>query len=174
MASLHTNRSTKRNKKTDSAKKRATSNVFSVLQQHQVAELRELFNLLDSNHSGVIEREDLRALLTSCNESAPTEQMLDELLNDANGLPLNFTLFLTLFAQELRDTDPPEVVQNAFRSFDTHRDGTVDAEELRVWLTTRGDQRLTDDQVDEIFRRLGENGRVKYAAFASLFNDCLE
>uniref|UniRef100_A0A8W7PZ79 EF-hand domain-containing protein n=1 Tax=Anopheles coluzzii TaxID=1518534 RepID=A0A8W7PZ79_ANOCL len=177
MASIRPNRSTGQTKKPTnkpgSAKKRPTSNVFSVLEQHQVAELRELFNLLDTSHAGVVGREELRDMLTVWYERAPTEQLLDELMAEARGLPLNFTLFLTLFAQKLRDTDPPEVLQNAFRCFDSNGDGTVDAAELRLWLTTKGDQRLTDEQVDEIFCRLvPENGRVKYDALANLFHDC--
>uniref|UniRef100_A0A182PEQ6 EF-hand domain-containing protein n=1 Tax=Anopheles epiroticus TaxID=199890 RepID=A0A182PEQ6_9DIPT len=158
----------------NSTRKRGSSNVFTSLEQHQIAELRELFNLLDTNRSGVIEREDLRAMLTIWNDAAPTEEKLDEMLAETHELPLNFTLFLTMFAQKLRGTDPPEVMLSAFQCFDTHQDGTVDPAELRHWLTTQGDHRLTDEQVNEIFGRLTtlENGRLRYTNFVKLLHNC--
>ncbi|XP_050072757.1 myosin regulatory light chain RLC-A-like [Anopheles maculipalpis] len=150
--------------------RRGTSNILSELQVHQITELRELFNLIDTNRTGVIERENLRAMLTVWMGCAPTEKELDTMLNDACGVPLNFTLFLTLFAKHLKDVDTPDTIRSAFQCMDTGNVGSVDENELRVWLTTKGDQRLSSEEVNEIFSRMErKDGRLEYDAFDKIF-----
>lgn len=152
--------------------RRETFNVLSELKADQVAELRELFNLIDTNRTGAIERENLRTMLTVWTGCAPTEEELDTMLGDARGVPLNFTLFLTLFAKHLKDVDSPDTVRNAFQCMDTENVGTVDENELRVWLTTKGDQRLSIEEVDEIISRMEpRDGRLEYGAFGKLFQN---
>uniref|UniRef100_A0A182NJA6 EF-hand domain-containing protein n=1 Tax=Anopheles dirus TaxID=7168 RepID=A0A182NJA6_9DIPT len=151
-------------------KRHETSTIPSELPKQQIAELRKLFQMLDVNRSGVIEREDLRVYLSAMepDESAAIEHQLDSMLSEAHGAPLNFTLFLTLFAQKIPESDPPEDVEDAFKCLDANDDGTVDAKELRRWLTTQGD-RLTHEEVDAIFSHMSiKNGRLDYVAFTKL------
>uniref|UniRef100_A0A182WCC3 EF-hand domain-containing protein n=1 Tax=Anopheles minimus TaxID=112268 RepID=A0A182WCC3_9DIPT len=111
-------------------------------------------------------------MLTLWNGSAPTEERLDEMLSDVCGVPLNLTLFLTLFAQKLQDVDPPETINNAFQCMDIENSGTVDAQDLRVWLVTKGEPRLTDAEVDEIFSRMTiKDGRLEYDAFTKMLQN---
>ncbi|XP_052895843.1 myosin regulatory light chain-like [Anopheles moucheti] len=111
-------------------------------------------------------------MLTLWNGSTPPEEQLDEMLRDACGVPLNQTLLLTLFAQKLRGIDTPETIKNAFQCMDIDNAGTVGAEELRVWLVTKGEDRLTDTEVDEIFSRITlKGGRLEYDAFTKMFQN---
>uniref|UniRef100_A0A182LYW5 EF-hand domain-containing protein n=1 Tax=Anopheles culicifacies TaxID=139723 RepID=A0A182LYW5_9DIPT len=151
--------------------KRGSIRALAELEPHQSAELREFFRLIDTNNKGVIEKEYLRTMLTLWNGSAPTEECLDEMLNDTCGVPLNITLFLTLFAQKLRDVDSPETINHAFQCMDIDNSGTINAQELRVWLVTKGDC-LTDAEVDEIFSRMTiKDGRLEYDAFVKMFQN---
>uniref|UniRef100_A0A182RI88 EF-hand domain-containing protein n=1 Tax=Anopheles funestus TaxID=62324 RepID=A0A182RI88_ANOFN len=171
MASLGSNHF--KQHKTKKATKRTSSNPLNNLPQHQITELCELFRLIDTNNKGVIEREDVRTMLTLWNDSAPTEIQLDEMLSDACGVGLNQTLFLTLFAQRLKEVDPPETIKNAFQCIDIENMGTVNAQELRDLLVTKGEHRLTDTEVDELFSRMTINdGRLEYDAFTRMLQNC--
>lgn len=44
---------------------RATSNVFAMFDQAQIQEFKETFNLIDQNHDGFIDKEDLHDMLAS-------------------------------------------------------------------------------------------------------------
>lgn len=44
---------------------RATSNVFAMFDQAQIAEFKEAFNMIDQNRDGFIEKEDLHDMLAS-------------------------------------------------------------------------------------------------------------
>lgn len=44
---------------------RATSNIFAMFSQEQIQEFKESFNLLDQNHDGFIDKEDLHDMLAS-------------------------------------------------------------------------------------------------------------
>ena len=44
---------------------RATSNVFAMFDQAQIQEFKEAFNMIDQNHDGFIDKEDLHEMLAS-------------------------------------------------------------------------------------------------------------
>ena len=77
--------------------------------------------MIDQNHDGFIDKEDLVEMLTSLGKD-PTDAALEEMINQAPG-PLNFTMFLTLFGEKLTGTDPEEVIRNAFGCFDENNLG---------------------------------------------------
>lgn len=67
------------------------------------------------------------------------------MMGDATG-PINFTVFLTLMADKLADTDPENTILKAFSAFDDNRNGKINADYLRECMTTMGD-RFTDEEV---------------------------
>ena len=48
--------------------RRATSNIFAMLDQSQIHEFKEAFNIIDQNRDGYIDSEDLREMLSSLGE----------------------------------------------------------------------------------------------------------
>ena len=48
--------------------------------------------------------------------------MINEMLKDCTG-PLNFTMFISLFAEKIGSTDPEAVVINAYSMFDPEDTG---------------------------------------------------
>lgn len=148
---------------------RATSNVFAMFDQAQIAEFKEAFNMIDQNRDGFIEKEDLHDMLASLGElkkihnlgesksyknffnykgKNPTDDYLEAMMNEAPG-PINFTMFLTLFGERLQGTDPEDVIKNAFGCFDEDNNGVLSEDRLRELLTTMGD-RFTDEDVSLI------------------------
>ena len=67
---------------------RATSNVFAMFDQAQIAEFKEAFNMIDQNHDGFIDKEDLHDMLASLGKN-PTDDYLEGMMNEAPG-PINF------------------------------------------------------------------------------------
>jgi len=51
--------------KTKKRAQRATSNVFAMFDQAQIQEFKEAFNMIDQNHDGFIDKDDLHDMLAS-------------------------------------------------------------------------------------------------------------
>jgi len=81
-------------------------------------------------------------------QPATTEE-IELMMGDATG-PINFTVFLTLMADKLADTDPENTILKAFSAFDDNRNGKINADYLRECMTTMGD-RFTDEEVRAFF-----------------------
>jgi len=134
--------------------------------QAQIQEFKEAFNMIDQNHDGFIDKEDLHDMLASLGKQ-PTDAMLDQMMGEAPG-PINFTMFLTMFGDKLNGTDPEEVIKNAFACFDEENKGVLNEERLRELLTTMGD-RFTDEQVDEMYHEAPiKNGNFDYIEFTRI------
>jgi len=138
--------------KGDSQKKtarRATSNVFAMFEQNQIAEFKEAFQLIDSNKDGLIDKNDLRATFDSLGKIV-SETDLNNMLAEAPG-PINFTMFLTIFGERISGTDQEEVIKKAFKTFDPDGAGKICEKKLRKALITWG-ERLNNSEVDEAFK----------------------
>ncbi|GIX92380.1 myosin regulatory light polypeptide 9 [Caerostris extrusa] len=153
--------------KSDSSKKtarRATSNVFAMFEQNQIAEFKEAFQLIDSNKDGLIDKNDLRATFDSLGKMV-TETDLNSMLSEAPG-PINFTMFLTIFGERIAvrrsifySMDITTVSaqtkkrssKKAFDTFDPDGAGKINEKKLRKALITWG-EKLNNSEVDEAFK----------------------
>ncbi|KXS19337.1 EF-hand [Gonapodya prolifera JEL478] len=135
-----------------SKKKRAVrqnSNVFAMFDQRQIAEFKEAFSIIDHDQDGFLDKEDLKDMLASLGQS-PTEEYIDDMINEAPGA-INFTMFLTLMGEKMSGTDPEHEILQAFECFDEKKNGYVNADELREFMTSMG-ERFTDEEVDTMFK----------------------
>jgi len=149
--------------------KRMTSNVFAMFDQSQIQEFKEAFTMIDSNRDQIIDREDLADIFASLGKD-PNDRMIDEMLAESKGNPINFTMFLTMFGERLNGTDPEDVIKNAFACFDDDGSGKINEEHLRELLTTMGD-RFTDEQVDMMFKDAPidpKSGDFNYVEFTKI------
>jgi hypothetical protein len=71
------------------------------------------------------------------------------MLSECTG-PLNFTMFLSLFAEKYGSTDPENVILNAFSMFDPDETGKIRCKTFKNLLTTVGD-RFSKDEVANFF-----------------------
>ncbi|OCT91532.1 hypothetical protein XELAEV_18014588mg [Xenopus laevis] len=74
---------------------------------------------------------------------------LDEMVQEAPG-PINFTIFLTMFGEKLKGTDPEETILNAFKIFDPDGKGHIKADYIREMLTTQAD-RFSQEEITQMF-----------------------
>lgn len=136
--------------------------------QAQIQEFKEAFNMIDQNHDGFIDEEDLQAMLASLGRE-PSDEYIEAMIKEAPG-PINFTMFLTLFGDKLVGTDPEDVIRNAFSCFDEQGVGTIHENTLRDLLTTVGARRFTNEEVDEMYCEcpISQTGKFDYLEFTRI------
>jgi calmodulin len=132
--------------------------------------LRDIFALFDRDSSGFIDPDELGAGLRAlgCN---PTDAEIEQMIEEANARvdeesgKLDFAGFTEIIGKYKKNTDEVETeLLRAFMYFDQNNDGTVDKEELREALKKNGFDKLTDEEIDELFADADadDNGRINY------------
>ncbi|KAM9321351.1 myosin regulatory light chain 10 [Gastrophryne carolinensis] len=125
------------------------SNVFSVFDQSQIQEFKEAFTIMDQNRDGFIDKGDLRDTFAALGRINVKSEELDDMVKEAPG-PINFTVFLTMFGEKLKGTDPEETILNAFKIFDPDGKGHIKADYIREMLTTQAD-RFNQEEITQMF-----------------------
>ncbi|KAJ2804250.1 hypothetical protein FBU31_008052 [Coemansia sp. 'formosensis'] len=146
---------------------RQNSNVFAIFDQKQISEFKEAFGIFDHNSDNVIDRDDLREMLSSLGQNV-SEKYIDEMVTEAPG-PINFTMFLTLMGEHLSGTDPENEILSAFEAFDMDGNGLILADDLRDALMQMGD-RFSAKDVDIMFKHapITPDGYLKYREFVQM------
>ncbi|XP_072877454.1 myosin regulatory light chain 2, ventricular/cardiac muscle isoform isoform X5 [Chlorocebus sabaeus] len=120
------------------AKKRAegaNSNVFSMFEQTQIQEFKEL--------------RVPECVFSTLGRVNVKNEEIDEMIKEAPG-PINFTVFLTMFGEKLKGADPEETILNAFKVFDPEGKGVLKADYVRDMLTTQA-ERFSKEEIDQMF-----------------------
>ncbi|XP_068766335.1 myosin regulatory light chain 10 isoform X1 [Struthio camelus] len=139
------------NKAPKKAKKRIEggSNVFSMFEQTQIQEFKEAFTIMDQNRDGFIDKADLRDTFAALGRLNVKNEELEEMVKEAPG-PINFTVFLTMFGEKLKGTDPEETILNAFKIFDPEGKGHIKADYIKEMLMTQAD-RFSQEEINQMF-----------------------
>ncbi|KAJ1833179.1 hypothetical protein IWW55_004574 [Coemansia sp. RSA 2706] len=154
----------------NSKKKRAArqnSNVFAIFDQKQISEFKEAFGIFDHNSDSIVDRDDLREMLSSLGQNV-SDAYIDAMINEAPG-PINFTMFLTLMGEHLNGTDSESEILAAFQAFDVDGNGLIDADDLRAALMHMGD-RFDEKEVDIMLKHapITADGCLKYREFVQM------
>ncbi|NXL83773.1 MLRB protein, partial [Alectura lathami] len=115
------------------------SNVFSMFEQTQIQEFKEAFTIMDQNRDGFIDKADLRDTFAALGRLNVKNEELEDMVKEAPG-PINFTVFLTMFGEKLKGTDPEETSLNAFKIFDPEGKGHIKADYIKEMLMTQADR----------------------------------
>ncbi|XP_017176540.2 myosin regulatory light chain 10 isoform X2 [Mus musculus] len=97
------------------------------------------FTIMDQNRDGFIDKEDLRDTFAALGRINVKNEELEAMVKEAPG-PINFTVFLTMFGEKLKGTDPEETILHAFKVFDTEGKGFVKADFIKEKLMTQADR----------------------------------
>ena len=79
-------------------------------------------------------------------------EVIKEMLNECSG-PMNFTMFISKFAEKIGSADQEDVLINAFSFFDLDDTGVINCELLKQLLTTHG-ERYTKEEVRFTFKKM--------------------
>ncbi|KAL6971691.1 myosin I light chain Cam2 [Sarracenia purpurea var. burkii] len=143
----------------------------AVLNEEQIVEFQDAFNLFDKDGDGCITIEELATVIRSLDQN-PSEKELQDMISevdaDGNGT-IEFPEFLTLMANKMKETDAEEELKEAFKVFDKDQNGYISANELRHVMINLG-EKLTDEEVDQMIREadLDGDGLVNYEEFVQM------
>ncbi len=141
------------------------------LTKDQVAELKEAFELFDTNGDGTISREELKEALRLFGQK-PTdnqvEDMIKEVDKDGSG-SIEFPEFSVLMGKHVKEKDTEVELKAAFNYFDLDGNGFISPLELKQVLAKFGAD-YTDDEVEDIIREGDQDGdgRISYQEFLDI------
>ncbi|XP_063059274.1 myosin regulatory light chain 10 [Engraulis encrasicolus] len=133
-------------------KKKATeanSNVFTMFEQAQIQEFKEAFTIMDQNRDGFIDKNDLRDTYAALGRINVANDELDEMVKEAPG-PINFTIFLSMFGEKLKGTDPEDIILAAFKIFDPEGTGVIKGDDIKYHLTSQADK-FKEEEIKQMF-----------------------
>ena len=111
------------------------------LTPEELAEFREIFNLVDKDGGGTISKEELGELMETLGIDATPEEidlMIAEIDEDNNGV-IDFDEFVAVMSRKVSATYTAEQVRGAFRVFESGAPpGHIKVESLVRALTTDG------------------------------------
>ncbi|XP_073665551.1 calcium-binding protein 2 [Tursiops truncatus] len=131
------------------------------LRPEEIEELQAAFQEFDRDRDGYIGYGELGACMRTMGYM-PTEMELIEISQQISGGKVDFDDFLELMGPKLlaetADMIGVRELRDAFREFDTNRDGCISLGELRAALKALLGERLSQREVDEIFHDIDLNG----------------
>ena len=143
------------------------------LSPEELAEFREIFNLVDRDGGGTITKEELGELMDTLGIDATPEEidlMISEIDSDSNG-EIDFEEFVAVMSRKVNATYTADQVKNAFKIFESGAPGGhISAEALSRALCTYGTEKLTKEQAAELVSQLEPDARglINYEEYVNM------
>ena len=129
------------------------------LTEDEIEEIKEAFDLFDTDGSGQIDPKELKAAMQSLGFEAKNQtifQMISDLDKNKNGT-IDFEEFLDMMTARMSDKDTREDIDKVFRLFDDDNTGTITLKNLKRVARELGET-MTDEELQEMVDRADSNG----------------
>lgn len=141
------------------------------LTEDEIEELRQAFDLFDTDGSGTIDPKELRAAMQSLGFEAKNQtiyQMIKDIDKDGNG-DIDFDEFLDLMTSRLAGSDSKEDVQKIFELFDDDKTGYISLQNLKRVAQELGEN-MDDSELLEMIQRADadQDGQISSEEFLTI------
>ena len=120
------------------------------LSEEEIEEIREAFNLFDTDGSGTIDPKELKAAMQSLGFEAKNQtiyQMIGDIDKDNDG-SIDFEEFLDMMTAKMSDKDTKEDIQKVFNLFDDDQTGRITLRNLKRVAKELGET-MSDAAIEE-------------------------
>ena len=143
------------------------------MSKDELAEFREIFDLVDKDKGGSISRDELGELMDTLGIRASKEEidlMINEIDEDNNG-EIDFEEFVAVMSRKVNANYTSKEVKSAFKAFETQgSSGYVTIDSLRKALMSYGTEKLSLQQANDLLSQLEQDsqGRVNYVDYVNM------
>lgn len=129
------------------------------LTEEQRQEIKEAFDLFDTDGSGTIDAKELKVAMRALGFEPKKEEvrkMITDIDKDGSGT-IDFAEFLEMMTAKMAERDPREEIMKAFRLFDDDDSGSINFAKLKRVAKELGEN-MTDDELQEMIDEADRDG----------------
>ncbi|CCI10237.1 hypothetical protein ABG067_006816 [Albugo candida] len=139
--------------------------------QDEIEEIREAFNLFDTDGSGTIDPKELKSAMQSLGFEAKNQiiyQMVADIDKDGSG-NIDFDEFLDMMTAKMSDKNTREDIQKVFTLFDDDQTGKITLRNLKRVARELGET-MSDAELLEMIERADtdQDGEIKPDEFYAI------
>ena len=131
----------------------------SGLSEEQKQEIREAFDLFDTDGSGTIDAKELKVAMRALGfepNKDEIKKMIADIDKDGNGT-IDFEEFLAMMTAKMGERDSREEIMKAFRLFDDDETGKISFKNLKRVAKELGEN-MTDEELQEMIDEADRDG----------------
>jgi len=131
----------------------------SELTEEQKQEIKEAFDLFDTDGSGTIDAKELKVAMRALGFEPKKEEirkMIADVDKDGSGV-IDFPEFLDMMTTKMAERDPREEMIKAFRLFDDDESGKISFKNLKRVAKELGEN-MTDEEIQEMIDEADRDG----------------
>jgi centrin-1 len=137
--------------------------------EEQIEEIREAFNLFDTDGSGSIDYKELKAAMRALGFETSKGEMhkiIEEIDADGSG-EIEFPEFMQMMTGKMGAVETHEEIMKLFQKFDAQSKGYINFADLKS-ITKELGATTPDEKLENMILQFGTDGRVSAAQFVSL------